>query len=165
MSLGHRDIGFIAGPRSLSSARRRKQAFQATLRKCGLRQHNEWTVVGDMRVEGGSRAMEEILAGATRPTALVATNDLMANGAIETARKTGVRIPSDISLLGFDDLPLSSLVFPKLSTIHLSRQEIALRAFSGLMEATKSGNKVIPQGVPIRPRLIVRESTGKPSSI
>jgi DNA-binding LacI/PurR family transcriptional regulator len=118
-----------------------------------------------MRVEGGSRAMEEILAGATRPTALVATNDLMAIGAIETARKTGVRIPSDISLLGFDDLPLSSLVFPKLSTIHLSRQEIALRAFSGLMEATKSGNKVIPQGEPIGPRLIVGESTGKPSSI
>ena len=89
----------------------------------------------------------------------------MAIGAIETARKTDMRIPGDISLVGFDDIPISSLVFPKLSTIHLSRQVIALRAFSRLMEATKSGNKVMPQGVPIRPRLIVRQSTGKPSSI
>jgi DNA-binding LacI/PurR family transcriptional regulator len=164
LSLGHRDIGFIAGPQSLASARRRKQAFQAALRKCGLRLHAEWTAVGDMRVEGGKRAMEQILAGAAHPTAIVATNDLMAIGAIETAREAGVRIPDDISLVGFDDLPISSMVYPTLSTIHLSRAEIALRAFNALIDAVKSGNKILLPSPPVRPRLVVRQSTGKLAS-
>jgi LacI family transcriptional regulator len=123
--------------------------------------HAEWTAVGDTRVKGGMRAMKQILAGATHPTTLVATNDLMAIGALETAREAGVRIPDDISLVGFDDLPISSMVYPTLSTIHLSRAEIALRAFDALLDAVKSGNKILLPAPPVRPRLIVRQSTGK----
>lgn len=162
-SLGHRKIGFIAGPQSLSSARRRRQAFQIALKACGLTLHREWIAIGDLRVEGGRAAMHTLLAADSRPTAVVASNDLMAVGALQAAHEAGVRIPRDMSLVGFDDLPISTMVYPALSTIHLSRREIAHHAFNALMQAIQTQHKVSLQGPPISLRLIVRQSCGRVS--
>lgn len=162
-SLGHREIGFIAGPQSLSSARRRRSAFQTELKRCGLNLHKDWIANGDLRVDGGRLAMNKLLAAPSRPTAVITTNDLMAVGALQAAREAGVRIPEDISLVGFDDLSISSMVYPALTTIQLSRREIAHNAFSGLIEAVRAERKVILNCPPVCPRLVVRQSTGKAS--
>ncbi|MGH9600114.1 MAG: LacI family DNA-binding transcriptional regulator, partial [Terracidiphilus sp.] len=125
LSLGHRDIGFIAGPQSFNSARGRKNAFKAACKSHGVSVRDKWIAVGDMRVEGGRMAMEKLLTSSPRPTAVLAANDLMAVGALQAAHDAQVRVPGDVSIIGFDDLPIASMVHPPLSTIHHPRRRLA----------------------------------------
>lgn len=157
LSLGHRDFGFIAGPQHLSSAQGRKNAFKAALRSHGLNMRAEWVVAGDLRVEGGRAATQQLLACKPRPTAVLATNDLMAVGALQAAREADIAVPQELSVVGFDDLPIASMVHPALSTIHHPRREVAARAFAFLQQAVQGG-KGIPQ-VTLHPHLVVRDST------
>ena len=157
-SLGHRDIGFIAGPSNLNSAKRRREAWTSAIKRSKLTVHRDWVVAGDMRVEGGERAMQHLLQLPHRPTAVVASNDLMAVGALQAALHAGVRVPEDISIVGFDDLPITTMVMPQLTTIQLPRREIAARAFTSLLQATRDGAMV--ECDVVHPRLVVRKSTG-----
>lgn len=157
-SLGHRDIGFIAGPLTLSSAKRRHAAWMRAIKRQKLTIHKDWIVTGDMRVEGGERAMQQLLQLSLRPTALICTNDLMAVGALQAALHAGVRVPREISIIGFDDLPIASMVLPQLTTIQLPRREIAARAFASLLQATRDGTKT--ECDVVHPRLVIRRSTG-----
>ncbi|MEO6983486.1 MAG: LacI family DNA-binding transcriptional regulator, partial [Edaphobacter sp.] len=165
--LGHQNIGFIAGPSTLSSARRRRDAFIASLKYCGLSLRREWIATGDLRVEGGKLAMQQLLATNPRPTAVVTTNDLMAVGALQATQEAGVRVPEEMSIVGFDDLPIASMVFPPLSTIHLPRREIARNAFTSLLQAIQPKGKPAARSKPVvqcpvvYPRLVVRQSSGK----
>lgn len=158
--LGHRDFGFIAGPQQLSSAQGRKAAFKQALRAHGLHVRAEWIATGDMRVEGGRAAMQRLLAAKPRPTAVLATNDLMAVGALQAAHEAGIQVPQDLSLVGFDDLPIASMVQPPLSTIRHPRREVAARAFACLQQALREG-KIMPDPT-LHPHLVVRESTATP---
>jgi DNA-binding LacI/PurR family transcriptional regulator len=157
-ALGHRSIGFIAGPEALNSAMRRKEAFLAALEERGLPVRPEWIVAGDMRVEGGRAATEELLGRGARPTALMTTNDLMAVGALQAARGLGVRVPEDLSIVGFDDLPVAGMLDPPLSTIQVPKREMAARAFATLQQRLLGGES--PAFEPLQPGLVVRESTG-----
>ncbi|MFP5236700.1 MAG: LacI family DNA-binding transcriptional regulator [Acidobacteriota bacterium] len=159
--LGHRDFGFIAGPPQLSSAQGRKRAFDTALRAHGLHVRPEWVVAGDMRVQGGRAAMLELLKRTPRPTAVLAANDLMAVGALQAAHEAGVLVPEEVSIIGFDDLPVASMVYPPLSTIRHPRRELAARAFALLQHALQEG-KALPE-VMLHPHLVVRESTAAPS--
>ena len=160
LSLGHRDIGFIAGPQSLNSARGRKEAFRAALRNHGVHVRSEWIAVGDMRVSGGRKAMESLLARSPRPTAVVASNDLMAVGALQAAHAGRIHVPRDLSIIGFDDVPIAAMVHPPLSTIRHPRREVAARAFECLLK-TVQGEKVEDEA-PLQPHLIIRNSTAPP---
>lgn len=157
-SLGHRDIGFIAGPSNLSSSRRRKRSWETAMKRLKLRVRPEWVVTGDMRVEGGVKAMSALLAEKDRPTAVLTTNDLMAVGALEAASNAGVRIPKDMSLIGFDDLPVAEMVLPRLTTIRLPRREIAAHAFEMLLEGLHEGEPT--HCATVNPKLVQRKSTG-----
>ncbi len=159
-SLGHREIGFIAGPSTFSSAFRRRQSWETAMKQLRLPIRPGRVVVGDMRVEGGANAMKGILAGGSRPTAVLATNDLMAIGALHAAVSAGIRIPREMSLCGFDDLPVSNMVVPQLTTIQLPRYEIATHAFEALLQAVR-GEKQPPRAA-VYPRLVIRKSTGPP---
>ncbi len=163
LSLGHRDIGFIAGPQRLNSARGRKDAFTAALKSHGIHVRSEWIAVGDMRVEGGRKAMDALLAQQPRPTAVVATNDLMAVGALQAAHASRIQVPRDLSIIGFDDLPIASMVHPPLSTIRHPRREVAARAFALLRKAVKGEGKV--DDSPLQPHLVIRSSTAPPLGI
>lgn len=160
LALGHRDIGFIAGPQSLSSAQARKDAFKSALRSHGLHVRNEWIAVGDMRVEGGRTAMEKLLSCNPRPTAVLATNDLMAVGALQAAHAAHIRVPKDLSIIGFDDLPIAAMVHPPLSTIRHPRREVAARAFDRLQQVLQG--KKAAADTPLHPHLVVRDSTAPP---
>lgn len=161
--LGHRHIAFISGPKSFYSAERRREAFLAGIKRCGLKIRKEWISVGDLHVEGGLAAMERLLQTSPRPTAVVSTNDLMAVGALQAAHAAGLRVPQDISIIGFDDLPICAMVSPALTTIHHPRQEIAERAFSILLRASRPGRKTKISAHTISPRLTVRCSTAPPA--
>ncbi|MDE3199484.1 MAG: LacI family DNA-binding transcriptional regulator [Acidobacteriota bacterium] len=161
LSLGHRDIGFIAGPQNLNSARGRKDAFRTALRKHGLHVRSEWIAEGDMRVEGGRIAMQKLLEANPRPTAVIATNDMMAVGALQAAHAARVSVPKNLSLIGFDDIPIASLVRPSLSTIRHPRREVAARAFNCLQSALKG--EIVNGGPTLHPHLVIRNSTAPPA--
>jgi DNA-binding LacI/PurR family transcriptional regulator len=154
--LGHRNIGFVAGPPVLSSAVRRREAFLTALKACKLPMKPEWLLEGDHKTTGGQFAAEHIFSMQNRPTAVVCSNDMTAIGLLQTAHRLGRNIPRDLSLVGFDDLFLCEIVQPPLTTLHLSRQDIATRAFYALHAAADHGGS---RTTVIQPRLIVRAST------
>jgi DNA-binding LacI/PurR family transcriptional regulator len=160
LALGHRDIGFIAGPETLNSAQGRKDAFKAALKGHGLHVRTEWIATGDMRVEGGRTAMEKLLACNPRPTAVLASNDLMAVGALQAAQAAHLSVPKNLSIIGFDDIPFAAMVHPPLSTIRHPRREVAARAFACLQMALQGVRA--DQKLPLQPHLVLRNSTAPP---
>lgn len=156
--LGHQQIGFISGPRLLSSAARRRKAFLAAMRVNRMELRPEWILEGDHQMAGGQYAAERLFAMGQRPTAVICSNDMTAVGVLHTAVRLKFSVPADLSLVGFDDIFLSEIVQPALTTLHLSRQEIAMRAFyslqSGLGMAPETAKTTI-----VQPRLVIRAST------
>jgi LacI family transcriptional regulator len=158
-ALKHRRIAFVQGPIKLKSAMIRHNAFVASLKRKGIDTGEGLIKTGNHSIDGGQRAFDELLALEKRPTAIMCSNDLTAIGALMAAHTAGLRIPEDISVVGFDDIELSSMVHPPLTTIRVSRTEIAARAFAALYGAT---NKAAPRGInySIHSELIIRQSTG-----
>ncbi len=159
-ALGHTRIGFLSGPPTLSSAQRRCAAFVSALENAGLRAGEDLVVASTMDVDGGVVAMHVLLARARRPTAILSTNDLMAFGAIQAAQRARLSVPRDISVIGFDDLPMCRMLTPHLTTIALPREAIAESAFSILLKAATPGAKVKIARHSIATELRVRDSTG-----
>jgi DNA-binding LacI/PurR family transcriptional regulator len=158
-SLKHREIAFVEGPRDLKSATIRRDAFVSSLKRNGIKVAPGFIWQGNHGIDGGQRAMSELLALPKRPTAIMCSNDLTAIGVLIAAHVAGVRVPQDISIVGFDDIELSSLMQPALTTIRVSRTEIAARAFEALYGAAHGG---IEKGInyTIPSELIERQSTG-----
>jgi len=131
-SLGHRKIGHIAGPQDLFAARIRKDAFFKEMQELNLPIEFKWIQVGSFDVPTGEEAMSRILRSDELPTAIFCANDEMAFGAINVIRAKGLRIPADISIVGFDDVPLAAFANPSLTTIKQPVDEIARAAASAL---------------------------------
>ena len=157
-SLGHRKIAFVSGPANLASARTRLRAFLASLERKKLEHWEPYIGAGNHRFDGGYAAMVDILKLKQLPTAVLASNDLTAIGVMRAIYAAGLRVPEDISVVGFDDIALSSFMSPPLTTIRLSRADIAEFAFASLYAASQRGEN---QGVThlVRAELIIREST------
>jgi len=130
-SLNHRHIAFITGPMNLESARIRRAAFLSGLKSHGL---SERALIenGDHRIEGGAIAMRNLLALPHPPTAVIASNDLTAIGALGAIHQAGLKVPDDFSLIGFDDISFAHLTQPPLTTVILSRTQLAVTAFAAL---------------------------------
>jgi DNA-binding LacI/PurR family transcriptional regulator len=157
-SLAHRRIAFVSGPVDLASARIRREAFLTSLRRKKLKCRADFIREGNHRFDGGYAAMIEMLKLRVRPTAVLASNDLTAIGIMGAVHAAGLRVPEDISVVGFDDIAISSFMPPPLTTIRLPRAEIAERAFTSLYAASHRGES---QGtthiVPVE--LVIRQST------
>ena len=160
--LGHRRIGFISGPSSFNSTRDRLQAFLTAMEACGLKVKKEWIVEGDLHMEGGFAAMEQILQMAPRPTALLCTNDLMAFGALRAAHEKNIAVPEEFSIVGFDNLPVCEMVTPPLSSVDIPRRQIASYAFRMQLKAASSGNKKKLPTPNVKTTLVLRGSTAPP---
>ena len=157
-ALGHERIAYISGPMVLASARIRRDAFLASSEKYGIQLQPHWIQEANHRPEGGRQAMELLLKTKPYPTAVMASNDLTAIGAIGAIHQHGLRVPEDISVAGFDDIDLCSFLHPMLTTVRLSRQEIAERAFYALY---REDPKEEQEGAEyrIQPKLVIRDST------
>ncbi|HTV15253.1 MAG TPA: LacI family DNA-binding transcriptional regulator [Acidobacteriaceae bacterium] len=153
--LGHERIAFIAGPSTLRSARIRREAYTRFMEERNL--GPAIVEQGNHQVMGGHEAMERLLDAKPRPTAVLASNDMTAIGALGAIHERGLRVPGEISIAGFDDIAISAFTHPALTTVRLSREEIARLAFRALY-ASRDG--AAGAEFTVRPALIVRRSTG-----
>jgi LacI family transcriptional regulator len=161
VELGHRNIGFITGPLDLHSARTRRQAFVDGLRHHRITLDRKLVREGTHTAEGGEKAMKEILKLSRIPTAVVCSNDWTAIGALHAIHASGLRVPEDVSLVGFDDIPLTSYTTPTLTTIRMSAKDVGATAFQALFSLI--GEEHLEGDVyQVPTRLVVRESTAKP---
>jgi len=160
---GHRQIGCITGPRALSSSAGRLTGYRDALKESGLRADTALTVPGDFRIQGGEAAALKLLRGRRRPSAIFAFNDLMAIGAMQAARILGLSVPADVSIVGFDDIPLAQAIYPALTTIAQPISEIARLAMEVFFKQIRGGVSATatPAGpsVVLKPALITRSST------
>lgn len=158
VSLGHKRIGFIAGPHNLKSARTRRAAFLKCISDSGIENSQRIVVEGNHKVDGGDKAMTHMLSLSDPPTAVLASNDLTAIGAMRAISRARLRVPEDISLIGFDDIELSLCTQPPLTTIRLSRAELGQKAFDALYR-NLSGESSKGEEIKVTTSLIVRQST------
>jgi LacI family transcriptional regulator len=117
IELGHTRIGFIGGRPDLQSAQRRLQGYEDALRQAGIAMDPELVVVGDFTNEVGQERARQLLSLREPPTAIFAANDQMAMGTIEAAREAGLRVPEDLSVIGFDNIPEAAYFGPALTTV------------------------------------------------
>jgi DNA-binding LacI/PurR family transcriptional regulator len=156
-SLNHRRIGFITGPMNLESVRIRYAAFLSGLKSRGLSERG-MTEKGNHRIDGGAMAMRSLLKLRQPPTAVVTSNDLTAIGALGAIYEAGLRVPDDISLIGFDDISFAHLTQPPLTTVALSRTQLAVTAFAAL-EALIRKEDGSHSDYTIPTHLVMRKST------
>lgn len=164
VSLGHRNIAHIAGSHQIHSAGVRRKAFAESMHRQLPKENEPKVYEGDFRFEGGRQAANQILAESSLPTAVIVANDLMALGAMQEFKAAGLRIPQDISIVGFDDISFASLSEPSLTTVCSPRIEIGRRAVEALLLTV---DKPHQQGVDISipTYLIKRNSTAPPRTI
>lgn len=161
LSLGHRRIAAISGWSWMTASNDRLAGFHSALTAAGLRSSQDLIVEGDWNVEGGRAAMEKLLRLDPLPTAVFAFNDNMAVGALDAIGERGLRVPEDISVVGFDDTNVAAATRPKLTTVHQPLQEMGRIAVS-LLYRTLEGQPLDATHVELSTRLIVRQSTGPP---
>ena len=161
-ALGHRDIAFISGPRRLHSAQSRLSAFLRSIEECGIVADPAWIVEGDHTMEGGIEAMDSLLKSKHRPTAVMCSNDMTAIGVLHKLYRAGLRVPDDLSVIGFDDIHIAQVTIPPLTTIQMSCFELARAAVTALRAHVEEGGEP-ERNYKIPTHLVVRESTGFPS--
>jgi LacI family transcriptional regulator len=161
IKLGHRRIGFISGPVGYLSARERFEGFIEAHRKHGIAFDPELKVEGAYSLETGKACTHKLLSLKNPPTAIFASNDDMAAGAIHAAGEMGFKVPDRLSIAGFDDSRVASLISPTLTTIRRPVMQMSSLAATKLINAIDSAEGVQPAAdTVIMPEVIVRESTG-----
>lgn len=158
IELGHRRIAFISGNDRLTSARDRRRAYRDVLAQARLPYDPALEVDGDFLRKSGFEAAQKLLALDDRPTAIFAANDTSAYGAIAAIREAGLSVPGDISVVGFDDIPIASQLHPQLTTVRQPLQQMA-RASVNLLLALIAGLDAPSEQIVLPTQLIVREST------
>jgi len=161
---GHRRVAIISGPLSLWTAQQRLAGYREAFAAAGLDPDSVPVLGGDYRQASGRQLAGEVLSAdpATRPTALLCANDLMAIGALEYCKAAGLRVPDDVSLTGFDDLPFVSLLTPSLTTVRQPASDMGARAVTRLFELLENpaeGKRPIEL---FPTTLQLRESVGPP---
>jgi LacI family transcriptional regulator len=162
--LGHRAIAFMRGQPYSSDSEVRWQSMVNVSRELGLAIQPELTIqlTKDLTTpELGYPVVQQLLAHHRRFTAMVCFNDMAAIGAIRALHDARLRVPEDISIIGFDDVPQAAFQTPSLTTIRQPLHEMGKLAAQLLLERLRSP-AVIPEEVAVKPRLIVRETTGVP---
>ncbi len=160
IQLGHRRIAYIGDQFGYQSDTERFAGYRQALERAGLTFQPELIVHGDGKPEGGMRAMEHLLRLSPLPTAVFCYNDMTALGALRVARMRGLRVPADISLVGFDDLFIASYTEPPLTTIRQPKRQMGQRAMELLLQLLRGEDS--QQTIWMQGELIVRNSTAPP---
>jgi LacI family transcriptional regulator len=155
-ALGHQRVAFISGPLDHSDAKQRLTGFRSELERKAMPCEESLIVYSDFQESGGFRAMNQLLSSNQPFSAVVAANDQMAYGARLALYRAGLRVPEDVSIVGFDDLPHSGFTLPPLTTVRQSIYEIGASAAHAVLELIE-GRTPPPAQIPAE--LVVREST------
>ncbi|WP_202840480.1 LacI family DNA-binding transcriptional regulator [Luteimonas saliphila] len=156
LEAGHRSIAFLSGPDDNFDARERLRGYTDALAAAGL---EPWVFPGDFDEASGHRAGGALIQAPRRPDAVFAANDMMALGCMFALSQGGVRVPDDIAIAGFDDIPLSRYVHPALTTMRVEIAELGARAIRSLLEPgqeTAEGSRLQEL---LFPELVVRQSS------
>jgi DNA-binding LacI/PurR family transcriptional regulator len=165
IDLGHSRIGFLAGPHKLHSAITRENDFRAAMQDAGLSIQKKCVIECDHTLKGGVAGFGQLQALASRPTAILCSNDMTAIGVLRAAYMAGLRVPDDVSVIGLDDIDFAEFTLPPLTTIRLSRADLARAAFEALrQQAEESGNPKLQREFLVSTSLVVRGSTAAPAS-
>ena len=159
LSLGHRDIALVTGPSAYRSAHERTAGFIEALSQRGIELPKDRIIEAGYTFESGVAAAEKLLLGKRRPTAIFTGNDEMAAGIYKVALRAGINIPRQLSIVGYDDSPLASRLWPSLTSVRRHTRDTGRTAAAMLIQ---------PEGQPalqiasVRPHLIVRDSCQPP---
>ncbi len=158
--LGHRRIGIISGPTELSSGAERLTGFRNAMEEHGLTADEQWVKIGDFKRESGYSLTKAIMRGDPLPTALFVTNNQMTVGALQALNELKIKIPEDISFIGFDDMEWYSFLHPPLTTVEHSPYLMGKTAGEILLQQVNSRRKRSKRVV-IPSHLIIRKSTAR----
>ena len=161
LGLGHRRIAAITGPSGWVATEDRLRGFRAALAATGIMPDPQLEAAADFEIEGGAAAARTLLDLPEPPTAIFAFNDNMAVGAMQAARERGVRVPEELSIVGFDDTEQATIVTPTLTTVRQPLAEMGRMAVSLLMRLLER-QRFETLHVELATRLVVRESTAPP---
>lgn len=162
-SLGHRSIAYVSGPQNNILERERFLGYQDGLREAGLPFDPALVLPGDYTIESGRAAGRDLVARATRPTAVFCTSDEMAIGLIRTLLSAGLKVPDDISVAGFDDIDFAAVAEPALTTIRQPRRELGQTAAAVLIALLQG--RSTPRRICLETELIVRDSVAPPQKM
>ncbi|MEU7834390.1 LacI family DNA-binding transcriptional regulator [Nonomuraea sp. NPDC049129] len=164
LELGHRRIAIITGPDSALSSRARLDGYRTALDMAGVPVDQRLVARGDFFIEGGLAAAQRLLRLPDRPTAIFATNDGQAIGVYHAAHQLGLRIPDDLSVIGFDDMPSVRWAIPPLTTIRQPLRQMASAATSMVLKLAH-GEPLSHSRIELATELVVRDSTGPPARL
>jgi LacI family transcriptional regulator len=158
LALGHRRIAHLAGSARYSTAVNRRRGYEEALNAAGIKPDPALIVESGLVAGAGVTATHRLLERRKPPTAVVAVNDVAAVGAYDAAEQMGIRIPTDLAITGYNDIPLAARLRPGLTTIHVPAQEFGRAAARMLLEQMVAGRRE-PKRVVLPPELIIRGST------
>ncbi|MEV6328633.1 LacI family DNA-binding transcriptional regulator [Streptomyces sp. NPDC051909] len=162
IDLGHRRIGIVTGPEDMLCSLARLDGYRSALNMAGLDHDASLVRFGDFHVEGGYARAMELLQLPDRPTAVFAGSDLQALGVMEAARVCGLRVPEDLSVVGYDDVMIARWSSPALTTVHQPLREMGEEAVQMLLRL-RAGEPAVTR-LELATSLVVRKSTAPPSA-
>ncbi|EGR2448066.1 TPA: substrate-binding domain-containing protein [Vibrio cholerae] len=157
---GHKEIGCITGPLIRHQAQMRYEGYKRALAEAGIAINPDWIVESDFECEGGHQAFEKLYQRGKLPSALFVSNDMMAMGVIQAASQRGLRVPDDLSLIGYDDVHIAKFMTPALTTIHQPKYRLGKAAVDTLLYRLENPDTTA-QVVQLEPTLVVRNSVRK----
>ncbi|MGO9433818.1 MAG: LacI family DNA-binding transcriptional regulator [Terracidiphilus sp.] len=161
--LGHKKIAYLAGPHKIHSAMTRENDFRTAMEAVGLPIQKKWIIECDHTLKGGVAGFDRLQALAAGPTAILCSNDMTAIGVLRAAYLKGLRVPHDLSVVGLDDIDFAEFTLPPLTTIRLSRGDLARAAFEALrQQAEESSTSHIQREFLVSTSLVLRGSTAAP---
>jgi LacI family transcriptional regulator len=155
---GHRELGYVGVPHDLPPSIRRARGFRRAIADANLELNPAYLVEGDFTMEGGRRATQELISRGTLPTAIMVANDLMAISVILTLQEAGYRVPEDVAVIGFDNIPEAQIVRPSLTTIVHNAVDIGHKLAKALFERIENPH-LPPRRFESGYELAIREST------
>jgi DNA-binding LacI/PurR family transcriptional regulator len=161
VALGHRQIMFLQGGRTGDGLERR-EAFVCAMRERGFEQPEQAVHVITNEFVAAARSVETLLRARPRPTAIIASTDVAAIGALKAASLVGVRVPEQLSVVGFDDIPLAEVTVPSLTTVRQPMRQLSQLAVGRLLELIASPSEKPGKPQVVTPKLVLRGSTAPP---
>lgn len=159
LALGHRRIGYLEGKQGVSTTRERLEGYRSALAAHGLEPDRALVLAGDSRPESGRRLAQQLLEQPDRPSALLVGNGMMMLGVMEAIHALGLRVPRDVAVVGYDDMPWALALTPALTVVRQPGYELGVRAMELLRQRIREPERSIIT-VMLQPELVVRGSCG-----
>ncbi|HCG6641337.1 substrate-binding domain-containing protein [Vibrio parahaemolyticus] len=154
---GHTEIGCITGPLIKHQAQMRYEGYKRAMNEAGLEFNANWIIESDFECEGGYQAFKKMAERGTLPSSIFVSNDMMAMGVINAANELGIKVPDDLSIIGYDDIHIAKFMSPALTTIHQPKYRLGQAAVETLVRRLDDKSNEA-QVVQLEPTLVIRNS-------